>query len=68
MKWRNTRLDKLPRDNQEVLLSKQGINYVAIYSENDKSFRIEENGKENIIQSDEDHLYWTEYTRPGKKK
>ena len=68
MKWRNTRLDKLPRDSQEVLLSKQGINYVAIYTEKDKSFRVEENGKEKIIQSDEDHLYWTDYTRPGKKK
>lgn len=68
MKWRNTRLDKLPRDNQEVLLSKNGINYVAIYNEKDKSFRAGENGKEKIIQSDEDQLYWTEYSRPGKKK
>ncbi|PBQ30490.1 hypothetical protein CNR22_01470 [Sphingobacteriaceae bacterium] len=68
MKWRNTRLDKLPKDKQEVLLSKDGINYVAVYTEKGKFFSFDEKGKEKIIRSNEEQLYWTEYSRPGAKK
>jgi hypothetical protein len=68
MKWYNTRLDKLPKDKQEVLISWKGINYFGLYDEKDKCFQIKENEKEKIIKVEEEQLYWTDFSRPGKKK
>ena len=69
MKWHNTRLDKLPKDRQEVLISVEGINYVAVYDANTKVFTVsaDQTGrKEKKYKADLHGLYWTEYKRPGK--
>lgn len=65
MKWFNTRLDKLPKDKQEVLVSSKGVNYVAIYDEPHKCFRVREKTRGKKFKVDDDQLYWTDYKRPG---
>lgn len=65
MKWYNSRTDKLPKDKQEVLISVEGENYIAIYDANRKLFRIEGELKETTFKSDLKNLYWTIYLRPG---
>jgi hypothetical protein len=64
MKWYNTRLDKLPADKQEVLISDNGEHYIAIYDANRKHFRVEEE-RELIFKTDRKKLYWTRYTKPA---
>jgi hypothetical protein len=68
MKWYNTKVDKLPKDKQQVLISCLGINYVAHYDKRSNCFNITETKKEKKISADEEHLYWTEYTKPRDKK
>jgi hypothetical protein len=66
MKWYSTRLDKPPKDKQEVLISTEGVNMIAIYDANRKCFVVEGKTKAKNFKADETRLYWTEYTRPGK--
>jgi hypothetical protein len=68
MKWYSTRIDKLPKDKQEVLLSVEGVNHVAIYDANRKVFTVEGNQRKKTYKSDLVQLYWTEYTKPGESK
>jgi len=67
MKWYNTKLDKLPKHKQEVLVSSKGVNYVALYDEPMKCFKVQEKSKEKKFRVDDEQLYWTEYKRPGEK-
>lgn len=68
MKWYNTKVDKLPKDKQQVLISSAGVNYVAYYDSKLKCFRINEKSKEKKISAAEDQLYWTEYKDPKERK
>jgi hypothetical protein len=71
MKWYNTRLDKLPKDKQVVLVSLEGVNYIATYDANRKIFQIESKAtgisRSNTLKADLVQLYWTEYVKPGSK-
>jgi hypothetical protein len=71
VKWSNTRLDKLPKDKREVLVSLEGVNYIATYDANRKIFQIEAEatgiGRSKTLKADLAQLYWTEYVKPGKK-
>lgn len=64
MKWHNVVNDKLPKDQQEVLLSLDGVNCVATYDAKKKAFRVQHD-KESIIPVNKGVFYWTEYTRPA---
>ncbi len=62
MNWKNARKDGLPNDNQEVLISVNGINYVAIYNTKENSFKIKH--KEGIFAISENDIYWAEISVP----
>lgn len=63
MKWHSTQRDKLPKDRQEVLISVEGINYVAYFDANRKCFTVN-SPKKATFKADIELIYWTEYTRP----
>lgn len=62
MNWKNARKDGLPRDNQEVLISVNGINYVAIFNSKQNSFKIKH--KEGVFAISEFDIYWAEISVP----
>jgi hypothetical protein len=63
MKWNSTQRDKLPKDAQEVLISVEGINYVAVYNKEKDIFTVTIPKKITYKASDS-LIYWTEYSRP----
>jgi hypothetical protein len=62
MVWKNVLKDELPEDNQEVLISVHGINYIAIYRERMCGFEIDEH--EGFIPIRDVTIYWTEISVP----
>jgi hypothetical protein len=63
MKWKNTLKDKPPEHNQEVLISVDGVYYIAIYDDKEKVFRVQY--KKLLIFPANNHLiYWTEFYDP----
>lgn len=63
MKWNNSRRDPLPSDQQEVLISVNGIYYIAHYDHADGHFRVKlgpTKGEEIIFQKTEHQIYWTQ--------
>ena len=67
MIWKNVLKDELPSDNQEVLISVSGINYIAIYKERMHGFEIDDH--EGFIPIKNVTIYWTEISdpKPGSK-
>ncbi|MBA3665051.1 MAG: hypothetical protein H0W61_12695 [Bacteroidetes bacterium] len=63
MNWKNTAIDALPRDGEEVLISVNGINYVATYTASINGFSIKHKPLE--LRIDEHIIYWTEIELPG---
>lgn len=63
MKWFNPK-DKLPVDKQKVLLSVGGINYIAVYDEQNRLFRPEDKLKGTFFTVNMGNLYWTSYSEP----
>lgn len=62
MIWKNALKDGLPLDNQEILISISGINYVAFYLEELNGFEISEH--EGFIPIKDVTIYWTEISQP----
>jgi hypothetical protein len=62
MDWKNAVNDGLPINDQEVLISVQGVNYLAVYLEKEKGFRIKDDGKFLPLHSET--IYWYPITQP----
>ena len=62
MNWKNVLKDELPENEQEVLISVNGINYIAIYKARFDGFEIEEH--EGFIPIRNRTIYWTDITLP----
>jgi hypothetical protein len=62
MKWNRT-IDKVPNDNQEVLICVDGVNYIAKFDANRKRFKVDEL-LETAFRVDKKELFWTSYKRP----
>lgn len=59
MKWHSTKKLQFPKNNQEVFITVDGINYVAIYDENEKSFTVK-NLKNICFKTDSKVIFWSE--------
>lgn len=62
MNWKNASKDGLPANSQEVLISVNGINYVAIYNSTGNNFKIKH--KEGVFLINENDIYWAEISVP----
>jgi hypothetical protein len=58
MKWFNASKDSLPRHEQEVLISVNGIYYVAHYDSTANAFRLKDQPSD-YFQIGEYVIYWT---------
>jgi hypothetical protein len=60
MKWKNAVKDTLPPDNEEVLISVNGVNYISIFKADKNLFKIENEQLDTHFRTDEHTIYWTE--------
>jgi hypothetical protein len=64
VKWKNTNKDQLPLDNQDVLISVDGIYYTAVYTATEKGFKLKyELGKFFLVENTA--IYWKVLTPPS---
>jgi hypothetical protein len=68
MKWYNCQSDKLPDDQEEVLISANTIHYIAVFDAKKKIFVIPNEARDMSFKASDPNIYWTKYTRPGRKK
>jgi hypothetical protein len=64
MKWKNALIEKPPQNDQEVLISVDGVYYIARYDAFQNVFKLRDS-PEVHFSSDNNLVYWTEYTDPG---
>jgi hypothetical protein len=62
MTWKNATKDGLPQNKQEVLITVDGVNYVAMYNALKNLFETTTGTKFKI--PDENAIYWQEITKP----
>jgi hypothetical protein len=65
MKWKNALRDGLPGDNEQVLISADGVYYICIFEEKKGEFRSAEGTRSNYFKADT-HVYWTEFRETGE--
>jgi hypothetical protein len=59
MKWKNAKKDDLPPVGKEVLISVDGVYYIAVYQDTDEAFRVRNREWLKFLLAD--HLiYWAE--------
>lgn len=65
-KWNNTNTDGPPEDEQDVLISVNGIYYDAVY---DKKNNLYKTTRYSAVSFDPRHhvIYWCKFTPPPKK-
>jgi hypothetical protein len=64
MDWTNSIIDGLPQHNQEVLISVNGINYIALYNADKMGFTVRDMEKLFFINNNEQPIYWKKITKP----
>jgi hypothetical protein len=60
MKWKNAVRDSLPDMSRTVLLSDNGVYYVAMYDSTANVFHIIDEDNKLEIKASKELLYWTE--------
>jgi hypothetical protein len=65
MGWKNSTIDELPKHSEEVLISVNGVNYIAIYNAVQKGFELRETKNLFLIENKEPIIYWKEIITPG---
>jgi hypothetical protein len=65
MKWYNALVDQSPKHHQQVLVSVDGIYYMAVYDE-EKNYFVSDDEDQNILNSKSGVIYWTHLMVPGK--
>jgi hypothetical protein len=61
MKWNNAQRDELPGDQEQVLISVNGVYYIAVYDATERKFRLRDEW-ESSFAADDYLIYWTEFT------
>jgi hypothetical protein len=64
MNWKNALTDGGPHDKDQVLISVDGVYYIAIYYDSDKSFKVYENLKTIRFEVEKHTIYWTDFNDP----
>ncbi|MCE3227136.1 MAG: hypothetical protein K0S32_1687 [Bacteroidetes bacterium] len=65
MKWYNVSIDSLPGEGQEVLISFEGIYYVATYDRENGIF-YPRNSSRVSIDAKNNLIYWAEIKSPDE--
>ena len=60
MKWKSPGRESLPEDKQEVLISVEGVYYVAVFDAVKTLFRVEEELKETVFRPEDQRIFWSE--------
>lgn len=63
MKWKNANRDDLPLNNQEVLITVDGINYIATYDALNRLFKLN-NNPGATFSTHKKTIYWMEIISP----
>lgn len=63
MKWKNANRDDLPLNNQEVLITIDGINYIATYDALKSVFKLN-NNPGAAFSTTKKTIYWMEIIAP----
>lgn len=63
MKWKNAKHDDLPHNNQEVLITVDGINYIATYNKANNVFNLK-NNPGAVFSPAKKTIYWMEIIGP----
>ncbi len=63
MKWKNAKRDDLPLNNQEVLITVDGINYLATYDALKDLFKLNNNPGASFSTATKT-IYWMEIVGP----
>lgn len=61
MKWNNAQRDELPANDQLVLISVNGVYYIAAFDKEGRKFRLRDD-PETFFSYDDYLIYWTEFT------
>jgi hypothetical protein len=61
LKWKNANRKELPPHGDQVLISANGIYYIATFSGPEKSFTVRGEKENNIFRIDDHQIYWTEF-------
>jgi hypothetical protein len=64
MSWTNSTIDGLPQHQEEVLISVNGVNYIALYNADEKGFAVRDIEKLFLISNNELPIYWKKITKP----
>jgi hypothetical protein len=63
MQWYNAQRDTLPEDGQTVLISVNGVYYIALFDKVGNSFALKDR-PELRFNADEYLIYWTDFVDP----
>jgi hypothetical protein len=63
MKWKNAVTDGPPQDKEQVLISVEGVYYIATYHAPDRLFRVYDQIA-GYFFIDKQLIYWTEFHNP----
>jgi hypothetical protein len=64
MNWKNARIDKPPQHGQTILISADGVYYIAVYDAEYSVYRLtEEPG--TCFDNENNQIYWMEFTTPN---
>ena len=63
MKWYNAQRDTLPKDKQTVLISVNGVYYIAVFDKEGNNFSLKDRPSLQF-NADEYLIYWTEFMDP----
>jgi|GEM_PF-3048367 len=65
MGWKNSTIDELPQHGEEVLISVNGVNYIAVYNAAKMGFEVRQTKNLFSIENKDPIIYWKKITTPG---
>ena len=65
MGWKNSTIDELPQHGEEVLISVNGVNYIAVYNAAQMGFEVRQTKKLFLVENKDPIIYWKKITTPG---
>jgi hypothetical protein len=68
MKWKNAQRDELPANDQEVLVSYEGIYYITVFNSERKVFVLREDKRQHFDIEEHIPLYWMEMADPPHER
>jgi hypothetical protein len=61
LKWKNANRKELPAHGDLVLISANGVYYLATFSDPELTFTVQEEGEKRVFSIEDHQIYWTEF-------